>query len=61
MFTAALDAVVVMDSDGYVRDWRPAGLQPMRHWSYAIQWWSFAVLALVLWAVLSVRIPKDSA
>lgn len=24
MFSAALDAVVVMDSDGYVRDWNPA-------------------------------------
>ena len=47
--------------DGYVRDWRPPGLQPIRHWSYAVQWWCFAALALVLWVVLSVRRPRDNA
>jgi surfeit locus 1 family protein len=43
------------EADGYVRDWHPPGMEPIRHWSYAVQWWSFAVLALVLWAVLSLR------
>jgi len=47
--------------DGYVRDWQPPGLQPIRHWSYAIQWWCFAALALVLWAALSLRRPRDGA
>jgi surfeit locus 1 family protein len=40
---------------GYVRDWQPPGMTPLRHFSYAIQWWSFAVLALVVWAVMSTR------
>lgn len=50
--------VVLLDpraADGYVRDWRPPGLAPLRHWSYAIQWWTFAAAALVLWWVLSRR------
>ena len=41
--------------DGYVRAWRPPGLPPLRHFSYAVQWWSFALATLVLWAVLSRR------
>lgn len=40
---------------GYVRDWQPPGLTPLRHFAYAIQWWAFAVLALLLWALLSRR------
>ena len=37
---------------GYVRDWQPPGMSPLRHFSYAIQWWSFAALALIVWAVM---------
>jgi surfeit locus 1 family protein len=40
---------------GYVRDWQAPGLPPLRHFAYAIQWWSFGVLALLGWAVASVR------
>jgi surfeit locus 1 family protein len=40
---------------GYVRAWQPPGLPPLRHFSYAIQWWSFALATLILWAVLSRR------
>lgn len=40
---------------GYVRDWQPPGLSPLRHWSYAIQWWAFAAVTAILWFVLSVR------
>src|SRR5437660_303243 len=40
---------------GYVRDWQPPGLAPLRHLAYAIQWWSFATLALIVWAILSTR------
>jgi surfeit locus 1 family protein len=40
---------------GYVRDWQPPGPAPLRHLSYAIQWWSFAALALIAWAVMSTR------
>jgi surfeit locus 1 family protein len=45
---------------GYVRAWQPPGLPPLRHFSYAIQWWSFALATLVLWAVLSRR-PQPPA
>jgi surfeit locus 1 family protein len=40
---------------GYVRDWQPPGLSPLRHFAYATQWWAFAALTLLLWALLSRR------
>lgn len=40
---------------GYVRDWQPPGMAPMRHFSYAIQWWSFAALTVVLWTLMAWR------
>jgi cytochrome oxidase assembly protein ShyY1 len=45
---------------GYVREWQPPGLPPLRHFSYAVQWWSFALATVVLWAVLSRR-PQSPA
>jgi surfeit locus 1 family protein len=50
--------IVLLDPrepNGYVRDWHPPGMQPVRHWSYAIQWWAFAVVAIIFWAVASRR------
>jgi surfeit locus 1 family protein len=43
------------EPDGYVRDWHPPGMEPIRHWSYAVQWWAFAVVLFVLWVGLSSR------
>ena len=40
---------------GYLRDWQPPGVSPLRHFSYAIQWWSFAALTAFLWALLTLR------
>ncbi len=40
---------------GFARDWQPEGLGPWRHVSYAVQWWGFAALALVLYGVLNRR------
>jgi surfeit locus 1 family protein len=40
---------------GFVRDWHPSGLGPTRHLSYAIQWWAFAALALVLYGYMNWR------
>lgn len=40
---------------GYVRDWQPPGMSPAQHFSYAIQWWAFATLALVLYGTLNRR------
>ena len=46
---------------GYVRAWQPPGLAPLRHFSYAIQWWSFALATLVLWVIMSRRTPQVAA
>jgi surfeit locus 1 family protein len=42
-------------SYGYVRVWAPPGMPPERHFSYAIQWWGFAVVLLVLYFGLNFR------
>lgn len=42
-------------SGGYVREWSPPGLAPARHFSYAIQWWGFALVLLVLYFGLNFR------
>ncbi|HEY1491186.1 MAG TPA: SURF1 family protein, partial [Steroidobacteraceae bacterium] len=43
---------------GYLRDWQPPGIAPLRHFSYAIQWWSFAALTVFLWGLLALRKPR---
>lgn len=40
---------------GYARDWHAPGMSPLRHFSYAIQWWCFAGLALLAWTVMTMR------
>lgn len=40
---------------GYEHDWAPSGLSPDRHFSYAIQWWGFALVLLVLYCGLNFR------
>jgi surfeit locus 1 family protein len=53
-----LDGMVLLDPgepDGYLRKWRPPGLEPDKHKSYAIQWWGFAVLLLVLYVGLNFK------
>jgi cytochrome oxidase assembly protein ShyY1 len=39
----------------YVRTWSPGGVSPDRHFSYAIQWWGFALVLLVLYFGLNFR------
>jgi surfeit locus 1 family protein len=55
----SLDArVLLLDPQapmGFVRDWHSPGLPPLRHFSYAVQWWSFAALAFGAWALFSRR------
>lgn len=51
-----LPPVLLLDPDsgaGYLREWRPPGLAPERHFGYAMQWWMFAAAALVLFVVLN--------
>lgn len=40
---------------GYERRWRPPGMEPVKHTSYAIQWWSFAFVLLGLYFGLNLR------
>ncbi|MCS6947371.1 MAG: SURF1 family protein [Steroidobacteraceae bacterium] len=40
---------------GFLRDWRPPGLEPARHFSYAIQWWGLGVAVIVLYVGLNLR------
>jgi surfeit locus 1 family protein len=50
--------IVLLDPQapfGYLRDWQPPGMAPLRHLSYALQWWCFATLALIVWAIMSTR------
>jgi surfeit locus 1 family protein len=50
--------IVLLDANepqGYVRRWQPPGVSPDTHWSYAIQWWCFAALLLVLFVTLNTR------
>jgi surfeit locus 1 family protein len=58
-FGAPLEQGIVLldphDPDGYVRDWHPPGLDPARHWAYAVQWWAFAAVLLFLWVRLNLR------
>jgi surfeit locus 1 family protein len=49
---------VLLDANapnGYVREWQPPGLTADRHWSYGVQWYAFAVLAVVLWLIMGFR------
>ena len=50
--------IILLDADapdGFVREWTPPGMPPSRHFSYAIQWWGFAVVLLVLYFGLNFR------
>ncbi|MGI9247249.1 MAG: SURF1 family protein [Steroidobacteraceae bacterium] len=48
--------------EGYERVWRPAmGFGPERHLGYAIQWFVFALVAVVLFVSLSLRRHGDGA
>jgi cytochrome oxidase assembly protein ShyY1 len=50
--------ILLLDANapyGFVRDWKPPGMDPSRHFSYAIQWWGFATVLLVLYFGLNFR------
>jgi surfeit locus 1 family protein len=60
---ALTPGVLLLDDatdDGLLRHWQPPGLEPARHYAYAVQWWAFAVLALVLFVVLNLRKKRPS-
>lgn len=43
----------------YLRDWQPVWLLPEKSRAYAVQWFSFAAIALVLFFVLNMRKLDD--
>ena len=51
--------VILLDAgapDGFERKWRPSlGFGPERHLGYAIQWFAFALVAVVLFVSLNLR------
>ncbi len=48
------------DSDGYLRQWSPRyGTPPEKHHAYAVQWFGFAVLLVVLFVGLNLRRADD--
>lgn len=52
--TPLLDSVLLPagEEPGFVREFRPQTLSPDKHRGYAVQWFSFAVAAIVLFLVL---------
>ena len=52
------DRVLLLDADpasGFEREWTPQILPPERHRGYALQWFSFALAAIVIFIVLHWR------
>jgi len=51
--------IILLDAgvpDGFERKWRPAlGFGPERHLGYAVQWFAFALVAIVLFAALNLK------
>lgn len=41
--------------NGFTRDWQPQGLSPEKHMGYAVQWFAFATLLMVLFVVLNLK------
>lgn len=55
--------VLLLDArepSGYRRDWQPFVKGPEQNISYAIQWWSFGVLLLVLFVKLNLKDRDDT-
>lgn len=56
--------VVLLDAaepDGYLRQWSPPGLPPLRHLAYAVQWFGLALTLVVIWFVTNLRRAPASA
>jgi cytochrome oxidase assembly protein ShyY1 len=58
---ALLPRVLLLDAEptgGFARDWQPATMPPARHIAYAVQWFTFALLALAIFIGLHWRKAK---
>ncbi|MDQ2994969.1 MAG: SURF1 family protein [Pseudomonadota bacterium] len=54
-----LEPVIILLSPlakhGFVRDWQPQGISPEKHRGYAVQWFAFAALLMILFVVLNLK------
>lgn len=41
--------------DGFVRDWQPVNLPPYKHIGYAVQWFTFALVLIIIFIALNIR------
>ena len=56
-FSAATQVLLLDkdDADGYLREWTPPGLSPMRHIAYAVQWFGLALALIVIYVVTNLK------
>jgi surfeit locus 1 family protein len=54
-----LQPIVILQTneaaDGLIRDWTPPEAGSVKHRSYALQWYSFAILTVILYVVLNLK------
>jgi surfeit locus 1 family protein len=58
---ASATDLILLDADqpdGYVRNWSPPGLPPLRHVGYAVQWFGLALALAVIYVVTNFRRTK---
>lgn len=46
------------EAGGYVREWSIVAMPPMRHYAYALQWFAMALVVLILFISLNIKIKK---
>ncbi len=59
---SVLEWQLLLDSDqpdGYRRDWEPEIMSPETHLGYALQWFSFGALALIIYTFLNIRAARQ--
>ncbi len=55
---AAAAPLLLLDAhepDGYLREWAPPGMPPLRHVGYAVQWFALAAALAVLYLIANLR------
>lgn len=45
----------------FVQEWQSPGSGEQKHYGYAFQWFSFAILAIIIYLVTAIRRPKQDA
>ena len=44
----------------FVREWKPQVFPPARHYGYALTWFTFAFVAVVMFVILHWRVPENT-